>query len=140
MAACPIFAAERGLSEEEIREIGFIHSDIEVITTRGLSGELSEEAAVEMLTDSDYQLQELWGFSKDIRFHTYAKRFRFQLQWCGRTFQCEGTGERLTLTKDMIHERAFIRIGECYLDLGRLDAYSRRVGNLSEVFTFNLEA
>lgn len=133
MTACLALAAERGLREEEIREINFIHSDVEVITARGLSGELSEEAAIEMLTDSDYQLQELWGFSKDANFHTYAKSFLFKRQWVGRTFKCLVTGETLTLQKGMVHERAFIPIGGCYLDLGRLDAYSRIVGDIVEV-------
>ncbi len=137
MTACLALAAERGIRFEQIQEIGYIHSDIEVIIARGLSGELTEEAAVEMLTQSDYDLQELWGFKKDAAFHTYPRKFRFLLCWVGRTFECTDTGERLTLTKDMVYERALIPIGVCHLDLGRLDAYHRHVGDLIELENHN---
>lgn len=51
--------------------------------------------------------------------------------WIGRTFICTDTGIEVTLTEDMVHPRAFIRVGNGAIDLG--DGYYMRViGNIEE--------
>jgi hypothetical protein len=56
----------------------------------------------------------------------------FKGHWVGRTYECQRSGERLTLTDDLVQFRAFIGVGEGAIDLGD-GHYMRIVGNVIEV-------
>lgn len=56
----------------------------------------------------------------------------FKNQWANRTFRCKDTGVEFTIP-ECVEEGAFFIIGKGWLDVGRLNAYSRRGGNLEEV-------
>lgn len=52
--------------------------------------------------------------------------------WIGRTFKCLDTGEKVKLTKKMVKPKAFISIGNGYIDLGD-GYYYRGGGNIQEI-------
>lgn len=56
----------------------------------------------------------------------------FKALWSGRKFKCLETEEVVTITDDMAHPRAFIKVGNGAVDLGD-GFYSRRVGKVEEV-------
>jgi hypothetical protein len=134
MSVCRILAKERGLTLDEVLEIDKVHLDIAAITADCLLGKLTEEVACEMLTQSDYELQSLWGFPKDASYHVYARRLKFKLAWVGRTFKCVDTGTLVTLRSVDVYERSLVSVGHGAIDLGRFEAYHRVIGNVVEVF------
>lgn len=48
----------------------------------------------------------------------------FQNIWAGRVFQCTLTGEKFTIPDD-VYQTAFYQIGRGFVDVGRLNCYSR---------------
>jgi hypothetical protein len=61
------------------------------------------------------------------------KRTEIQLQWAGRKFRCNKTGDEITIPKD-VRECQFFSFGECFIDVGRAGCYSRKGGNPEEIF------
>lgn len=61
-----------------------------------------------------------------------SKLEQFRKQWVGRKFKCLETGEEFTIPDD-VRECDFFKVGNGFIDVGRLDAYSRRGGDIVEV-------
>jgi dCMP deaminase len=67
-----------------------------------------------------------------VEVEQMSKAERFKKQWAGRVFMCPKTGEQFIIPTD-VRECDFFNIGECFLDVGRLDAYNRRSPQLVEL-------
>ena len=52
--------------------------------------------------------------------------------WAGKTFECNETGERLTIPEDVV-ECDFFTFGKCFIDVGRWGSYSRAGGSFQEI-------
>lgn len=116
-------AMQQCLSEDEIEAIEEIHVVLESLLKRANLGVFNTSIynAIEQL---EYKAQELWGFPQDASRHTWKKLYEFRCQWVGRTFKCNFTGVEVSLPED-VEECDFIRVGEGFVDCGRLNAYSR---------------
>lgn len=117
----------KGLCEEDIEHINLIHEELEVLLKCKYSKQIYET-----IENLEYLLQHLWGFPQDPSYHTWKKRYEFKCQWANRTFRCKDTGVEFTIPEG-VEEGAFFIIGKGWLDVGRLNAYSRSGGNLEEV-------
>lgn len=126
-------AKERGLSEEEIVEVNKLHNHLEALIDYSISKSWSKEIE-DAIHEMENSLQRLWKFPEDKRFHTWAPRYAFLCTWFGRTFKCLDTGETITLGKD-IRPKQFISFGKCAIDLGVLNGYSRKIGNIQEILS-----
>ena len=123
-------AKDRGLSDEDIEHIEYLHWVLELCLERGcLQG--YDEYVYEAVEQFEYMLQDLWGFPQDSGYHTWKHRYKFKSQWAGRTFQCNTTGEEFTIPNS-VGERDFYSFGKAFVDVGRLDCYSR-FSNCKEV-------
>lgn len=123
-------AKEMGLSQETIEHINSIHDKLEDLLSKVSEG--FNQNRYETIEAYEYTLQELWGFPQDPSYHTWKKRYEFKCQWANRTFRCKDTSVEFTIPEG-IEEGAFFIIGKGFLDVGRLNAYSRRGGNLEEI-------
>lgn len=132
MTACRALGASRSLPEVVLEEIDMLHTEIEIYMVWALMQRIEETAVQVTLRDADFRLQDLWGFPRDERFHTYFKKFRFRKAWYGRRFRCKETGDEFTMPIDVQEARCY-SVGGGFVDVGRLDCYSRRVGNIEEV-------
>lgn len=124
-------AEERGLSKETITLIGDCQNQLTDIIEKRVGQGFSKEI-YNYIEQREYELQALWGFSQDSSYHTWKKRYEFKCQWANRTFRCKDTGVEFTIP-ECVEEGAFFIIGQGFLDVGRLNDYSRRGGNLEEV-------
>ncbi|MNZ96432.1 hypothetical protein D3C78_1156240 [compost metagenome] len=88
---------------------------------------MTDEGVKLALSQCEFSLQCLWGFPLDASFHTYWKLYQFRKQWAGRTFECTETGQTFKIPPTC-RECDFYAIGQGYIDLGRLGAYSRQSG------------
>lgn len=123
-------AKTRGLSDEAIEQIEYLHGRLELYLVYGcLCG--YDEDLYATIEEKEYLLQRLWGFPQDSGYHTWKHRYKFKSQWAGRTFRCNTTGEELTIPNS-VEERDFYSFGKAFVDVGRLDCYSR-FSNCKEV-------
>ena len=127
MTANRELAKLRGLSDEDISQIDDIHEQLEALITKRGSLGVFNQAVYDKIEDLEFRAQELWGFPQDNNFHTWKHAYEFKCQWIGRKFRCMTTGEELTIPED-VYETAFYKIGEGFVDTGRLNAYSRFSG------------
>lgn len=131
MTASRELAEQRGLDEHQIQEIDHLHEHLDK-TMDYFVEQGWTQAREDEIHDIEYRLQEAWNFPKDCGYHRYAHQYAFVCQWYGRTFKCVGTGNQITLGKD-IQERQYISFGNCAVDLGVLNGYSRFIGNMEEI-------
>lgn len=131
MTANRELAEQRGISEEDILEIDRIHALIDKKMTEYVKEPFSQDRADEFTT-LNYQLQTLWSFPQDKRYHRYAREYEFKCSFVGRTFKCADTGVEFTIPYD-VQERDYFQIGNGAIDVGRLNFYSRRIGNIIEI-------
>lgn len=119
-------AEKQGLDDETITEIEQIHSLLQSLLEKANLGVFNTSVynAIEKL---EFQAQELWGFKQDPGYHTWKRLYEFRCQWVGRKFQCGKTGEIFTIPEDVM-ERDFFRVGDGWVDVGRLNFYSRFSG------------
>lgn len=124
-------AKARGLSDEEIEKIDYLHWVLDLCLERGcLLG--YDEDLYKAIEQFEYILQDLWGFPQDPAFHTWKHRYKFKCQWAGRKFRCISTGEEFTIPNS-VEERDYFSFGESTIDVGRLDSYYRFNGNAVEI-------
>lgn len=133
MAANLELAKERGLSEEDISKINELHEALEYYTDLFIKVPWNQKAE-DIIHNLEFAAQRLWKFPGDKRFHTWAPRYAFLCNWFGRSFKCLDTGETITLGKD-IYPKQFISFGKCAIDLGVLNGYSRKIGNIQEILS-----
>ena len=133
--SCNIELAKARGVEHNIDKINMLHNLRErqmEIANKGLSlSEVAERSLI--LHDIEFQLQELWGFPRDGRYHISVDNFKFLCNWVGRVFTCTDTNETIILGREDVYECAFISVGKGFIDLGRLNAYHRIIGNVVEV-------
>lgn len=131
MTANRQLAEARGISTEDIETIDKLHIKLEKLLDTSSLGVFNPSIfdEIELLEN---EAQRLWKFPEDKRFHTWAPRYAFLCNWFGRTFRCLDTGETITLGKD-IYPKQFISFGKCAIDLGVLNGYSRKIGNIQEI-------
>ena len=119
----------RGVPEEDLIEIDEIHIAVEQIMKIMLNANLcSYDMTLAILEDFDYQLQDLWKFSRDKEMHTLCKLFLFRKDWHGRQFQCCSSGEVVVIDATKLREAECVPVGEGFVDVGRYGAYFRTVG------------
>jgi hypothetical protein len=124
-------AEQRGISEEDILEIDRIHALIDKFT-RAWVKEPFSQGRKDKIHAMEYLLQRLWGLPQDCGYHRYAREYEFKCQWVGCTFKCTDTGVEFTIPYD-VQERDYFQIGNGAIDVGRLNSYSRRIGNIIEI-------
>lgn len=132
MTASRALGVQRGIPEDKLLLIDELHSQIESFIVWALEAGYGNELVKPILRGSDFLLQDLWQFSRDEQFHTYYKQFLFRKQWYGRKFRCEETGEEFTMPHN-VRERQCYTVGNGFIDVGRLDCYSRTIGKIEEV-------
>ena len=122
-------AISRGLSDDDIARIEDVHERIDGLMNVGIRrpGMWAEEQLEEHITALDYVLQYLWGFQMDKSRHRYLNEYRFKKQWFGRKIKCVSTGEVFTIPFE-VRECDFFKVGDGFIDVGRLDAYCRMAG------------
>lgn len=138
MTANKELAELRGIGEEDILEIDRIHDLIEKFI-RAWVKEPFSQARKDEIHSLEYLLQSLWGFPQDCDYHRYANEYEFKCHWAGRTFRCADTGAEFTIPYD-VQETDCFQIGNGAIDVGRLNFYSRRVGNIIEIINEDKES
>lgn len=131
MTANRDLARLRGISEETCQYIDEVHRGLNNLLALW-AGESWEEPRHKLIESTEFMLQELWGFEQDSAYHTWTKRYKFKTEWAGRVFRCTTTGECFTIPAS-VEERDFYQIGEGGVDVGRLNFYSRFIGNIEEI-------
>lgn len=126
---------QRNISPEKVEMIDKMHSLLEKLIS-SYTLEIPYEEAKELVHSAEFSLQELWGFPRDIRYHTWIEKLAQQwmnLRWAGRIYRCDETGKEVVLTYNKVYERNYIKIGNGAIDLGVADGYYRIIGNIREV-------
>lgn len=129
MAHNPTMANALGVSQENRNKIDAIHKILELAVGEDLYPEFFH-SIYKTIEDEEYRLQSLWGFPQDGSKHTWKNLYKFRVEWSGRTYVCNTTGEEFTVPWD-VRERDFYAFGEAYLDVGTLDGYYR-ISNCTE--------
>ena len=124
-------AEDCGLNEHEILEIEELHEALDALISKWIREPYSEDRAEEIHGIED-QLQKLWGFSVDRNYHTWAYLYEFRCQWAGKKYRCQETGEELTIP-DNVKPCDFFCFGQCAVDVGRLNSYSRMCGPITDL-------
>lgn len=132
MTANRTLGKQRGISEAALFRIDKKHIELEECMLAGLSSRLKESEVLQTIERIEFELQALWGFAPVRAMHTHAKKYLFRKQWAGREFKCEETGATLTIPNDVAECQMFT-VGSGAVDLGRLNCYSRSIGNISEI-------
>lgn len=132
MAANRELAEQRGLSEESIAHIDFIHDKMDYLLDNAKHIE-DRDAAIETFREAEYALQKLWGFSADSRYHTWAHMlhgaFR-EVDYLGAVYRCKDSGETRTINAQELHGSVLVSVGNGFIDFGGV---VRFVGNLERV-------
>jgi len=131
MTANSWLAEERGVSSANVQEINKLHEKLNTLIVAWAKEPFSEERKEE-IHQIEYALQRLWGFSQDRDYHTWAKLYEFRCQWVGKQFICKKTGAVFAIPDD-VKERDFFSFGKCAVDVGRLNAYSRLIGDVEAI-------
>lgn len=135
MTANRTLAKQRGLSEQAIQYIDQLHDLLEkLIASYTLDVEYQE--ALELVESVEFDLQRLWKFSEDRRYHTWRNKLArrwMELTWVGRAFRCNETGITREVNLWDISERCLLRVGDGCIDLGVAGGYHRIVGNITEM-------
>lgn len=128
-------ADERGVSEKDREYIDQCHLMLEeLIDTYNLS--IDFDKAAELCHDIEYLLQRLWKFPEDDYYHTWINSLKQKwmlLTWQGRKFRCKDTSVTIQLVDIDIYERNLVGVGNCFIDLGVANGYSRFGGNIEEI-------
>ena len=119
-------AEDCGLDESTIQEIEALHEKLDTFIAAWVKEPYTEERAEEIHSIED-QLQALWGFPVDRSYHTWARLYEFRCQWVGKKYRCKETGEEFTIP-DNVKPRDYFAFGQCGVDVGRLNCYSRMIG------------
>lgn len=134
MAVNMKLAEQQGLCNGAIMLIDTLHEHLENVISNTTFDH--DESLVRLhVKDIEYKLQELWGFSQESRYHTWAhklsKRLR-ELQYLGAVYRCKETGfEREVASGDLVaSSHALFGVGNGFIDFGGV---VRIVGNLERV-------
>ena len=120
MAVNMELAVKQGLSDTDVMLIDSIHTHLDLVINN-ISLEHDEQLVREHVRTMEFQLQELWGFNQDARYHTWVKRVsrRFrELLYVGAVYRCKTTGETLTITAQELDAYKLVIIGNGFIDFG----------------------
>lgn len=137
MAANPDLIKQMGVSDENVRRINFIHNVLETLLNEDEDylKKVDRSDMFKHISDLEFSLQRLWGFSEDRRYHTWRERMRKRLRevdYLGKTWRCSITGEERTVTgEDLLNPGKLFGVGKGFVDFG--DGYTRVVGPLEVV-------
>lgn len=124
-------AEDCGLDESAIQEIEELHEALDALIAAWVKEPYSEDRA-EDIHSLEYRLQKLWGFPMDRRYHTWVRLYEFRCQWVGKKYRCQETGEEFTIPDD-VKPCDFFSFGQCAVDVGRLNSYSRMCGPIIDL-------
>jgi hypothetical protein len=124
-------AEDCGLDESAIQEIESLHEKLDTFIAAWIK-EPYKESRREGIHAMEYRLQELWQFPKDCSYHRYADLYEFRCQWAGKKYRCQETGEEFTIPDD-VKPCDFFCFGQCSVDVGRLNSYSRMCGPIIDL-------
>jgi hypothetical protein len=120
MAANRQLASQRGISDDDVRLIDLLHEHMEVIIDNTLAvHDLPMRLAY--LRELEFQLQDLWKFDRDSRYHTWCQRLINRhrgLSYAGAKFECTATGAIRVLEQDDVEVGGIIGIGKGFIDFG----------------------
>lgn len=136
MAANPDLVKQMGVSDENVRLINFIHNELDTLLNEDEEylTNVDRSDMFKHISDLEFSLQRLWGFSEDRRYHTWRDRMRKRLRkldYLGRTWRCTVTGEERTVRSADLDYGKFFGVGKGFVDFG--DGYIRVVGPLEVV-------
>lgn len=117
----------QGLSEQDISKIKQIHETIDLFIPFAIEKDYPVAYVRDVLTTYEFDLQKLWRFPQDETKHNRFKLYEFKKQWVYRKFRCLGTGVQFVVPIS-VKECDFFPIGNGFLDVGRLNGYSRMSG------------
>lgn len=135
MTANRTLAKQRGLSEQAIQYIDQLHDLLEKLVA-SYTLDVDYHEALKLVESVEFDLQRLWQFSEDRRYHTWRNKLAqrwMDLTWVGRTFRCNETGVIKVIDRLVVIERCLIQVGDGILDLGVAGGYHRIVGNITEM-------
>lgn len=123
MAANPILVKSRGISDDDVVMINTLHAHLEMFIDETKAGD-DYEARLAHVRSIEFQLQDLWGFTRDSAYHTWVNklsdRFR-ELKYVGRTYRCKETGLERTVEytdlKIASYGYLFV-VGKGFIDFG----------------------
>jgi hypothetical protein len=120
MAANRELAEARGLDEDAIRMIDYTHAQLEwLIDNLALDQDIDYIADV--VRHNEFELQRLWGFTQDSRYHTWGRRLSKrvrELAYLGAVYRCKESGESLTIDKEALEGGALFGVGHGFIDFG----------------------
>lgn len=136
MAANPELVEQMCVSDENVRRINFIHNVLNALLSEDddYLTKVDRSDMFKHISDLEFTLQRLWGFSEDRRYHTWRERMRKRLRevdYLGRTWRCSITGEERTVRSADLDTGKLFGVGKGFVDFG--DGYTRVVGPLEVV-------
>lgn len=120
-----------GVTKEKENEINSIRDEIIESVSKWVMEPFSQNRK-DKLHELEFRAQQCWGFPKDCGYHRYANEYEFKCGWVGRVFQCNETGEKVTIPFG-VKECNYFKVGNGAVDVGRLNAYCRIIGNVIEI-------
>ena len=132
MAANMELAKQKGLSDEAVMKIDTLHDHLDCIIDN-ISLDHDEQEVADHVRKIEFELQALWGFNQDARYHTWVKRVyrRFrQLQYLGAVYRCNDSHQTRTIDNKELDGGVLVSVGNGFIDFGGV---VRIVGNLERV-------
>lgn len=132
MTANRELAKQRGLSEDAIAHIDFIHDKLEFLleNTKYI---VDQGEAEETFLEAEYALQKLWKFTEDHRYHTWTphlhRAFR-ENNYLGVVYRCKDSHETRTINSQELYGGVPVSVGKGFIDFGSV---VRIVGNLERI-------
>lgn len=132
MAINKTLAQARGISQEDQDKIEELHTLVQSLIDAALEeGYPDKEGIKELIHQAELQMQTLWGFSQDRKFHTWAPKYKFKSGLAGRKFSNLDTNTMFTIPST-VEPRNFYAIGDGFLDVGD-GYYIRSSANVKEI-------
>lgn len=132
MAVNIALAKERGLNDYTIKKIDVIHDYLEEFISE-VTLDHDFHGCLNIVRSCEFQLQDLWGFDRDSRYHTWTTKLRNhvrELQFLGAVYLCKDLNETRTITRDELYGSVLVGVGKGFIDFGGV---VRIVGNLERV-------
>lgn len=136
MAANLDLAKARGISDDDIVMINVLHEHLDMFIAE-TTKDHDREDRIAHVRSIEFQLQDLWKFTRDSDFHTWIQllhnRFR-ELDYVGTTFRCTETGLQRVVGQVDLHlgSKGYLFIvGKGFIDFGGY--HVRIVGPLERV-------
>jgi hypothetical protein len=132
MAANPELVKEMGVSADKALIIDSLHEQLDYIIDNADCSEDRSQTST-LVTDAEYKLQELWGFTRNSLYHTWGKRLqrRFrEIDYLDAVYRCKETGARTVISSQALHSGLSVRVGLGFIDFGSV---VRLVGPIERV-------